>query len=85
MSDRIRAWKALKSFKLALIIGGLAGLLTAGLLHNHLVGNLEPRASLLVGVGVGAGLTLILTYVFDQASRLVGRVLRAAKKKDAKR
>ena len=81
MSDRIRAWKVTKSFKLALIVGSLAGLMTTGLLYNHLVGNLEPLSSLIAGVSVGTGLTLILTYVFDRVSKLVGSLLRAVKEK----
>jgi hypothetical protein len=84
MSDQIRAWKVIKSFELALIVGSLAGLMTTGLFCNHLAGNLEPRASLLVGVGVGAGLTLILTYVFDRVSKLVGDFRRAVEGKRRK-
>ena len=81
MSDRIRAWKVIKSFEWALVVGGLAGLITAGLFHNHVVGDLGPRASFLVGVGVWAGLTPIFTYVFDRVSKLVGDLGRAVKGK----
>ena len=84
MSDRIRAWKVIKSFELALIVGGLASLMIIGLFCNHLVGDLEPLASLIVGVSIGAGLTLILTYVFDRVSKLVGSFLRAVKGKRRK-
>lgn len=79
MSDQLRAWKVIESFELALIVGSLAGLMTTGLFYSHLVGDLEPLASLLAGVGVGTGLTLIFTYVFDRVSKLVGDFGRAIK------
>jgi len=74
MSGQIRAWKVLKSFELALIVGGLAGLIATGLFYCHLVGDLGPQASFLLGVKVGTGLTLIFTYVFDRVSKLAGRL-----------
>jgi hypothetical protein len=79
MSDQVRAWKVWRSFELALIVGGMAGMLTIGLTYGQFVGNLVPRQSLLAGAGVTVGLTLILTYVFDQVSKSVGSFRRAVR------
>ena len=81
MSDRIRAWSVIRSFGYALIVGLVTGLVTAGLFSNHLVGSLELRTSLLVGLGVGIVLTLLFTVVFDRLSRLVGRLNQATEQK----
>ena len=83
MSDRTRAWKLLRSFEWALVIGGLAGVLAIGLLYNQAIGSLGSRASLLAGAGIGAGLTLVLTYVFDQISKLVGSLRRTIRGRGA--
>jgi hypothetical protein len=79
MSDQVRAWQARKSFKWALFIGIVAGLLAAGALNNSLMGNMEAKVSLLAGLGVGVGLTLLLTLVLDRVSLFVGNLKRAAK------
>ena len=84
MSDQIRAWRVIKSFGAALIIGIVAGLATTGLFSNGLIGDLDLRASLWVGLGVGVGLMLLFTYVFDQISLLVGRAGRAAERSKEK-
>jgi hypothetical protein len=79
MADQVRAWKVWRSFQLALIVGGMAGMLTIGLTYGQFVGELEPGQSLLAGGAVTAGLTLVLTYVFDQVSKSVGSFRRAVK------
>ncbi|MBN1583457.1 MAG: hypothetical protein JXA89_22295 [Anaerolineae bacterium] len=84
MSDRIRAWQVRKSFKWALLVGVVAGLATAGLLNNSLIGNMDAQASILAGLGVGVGLTLLLTYVLDRVSLFVGGLGRAIKKRGRK-
>jgi hypothetical protein len=79
MSDQVRAWKVLRSFQLALIVGGLAGIVITGLAYNKFLGDLDPRGSILLGAGIAVGLTLILTYVFDQVSKSVKTFTRAVK------
>jgi hypothetical protein len=81
MSDQIRKWPLVKSFQWAAMIGLVAGLVTAGVLSNHIVGNLELRESLLIGVGVGIFLTVVLTGVFDRVSNLTGRLARTVEAK----
>lgn len=81
MSHRTRAWKLITSFKWALVIGGLAGVLAIGMLYNQAVGSLDSRGAVLAGAGAGAVLTAILTYMFDQVSQTVGRLRPAGRKK----
>lgn len=80
MSDKGRAWTIAKSIQIALIVGGIAGLLTVGMTYNSFVGDLEPRGSLLAGAGVALALTLILSYVFDQMSHSAQTILRATRR-----
>lgn len=80
MSDRVRAWRTLRSFQWALIIGALAGLALAGFAYAGFIGQMEPRYTMLLGVGSGAGLTLFLTYLFDRVSMAVGSFRQAVKK-----
>ena len=61
-----------------LLVGIVAGLVTAGLFSNQLVGSMEIKTALWVGLGVGIVLALLFTYVFDKVSKLMGRVSRAA-------
>jgi hypothetical protein len=84
MEGQVRAWKLLRSLQLALIVGGLLGLIAVGLTYNNFVGNLTTRDSLLIGAGVTVGVTLILTYVFDQLSKTAQNVANAAKGKKKK-
>lgn len=84
MVRQARAWKLLKSFKMAFIVGGMAGLVVMGLTYDQFVGHLEPQQSLLAGAGVLVGLTLIFTYVFDQVAQSVGSFREAAKGKTRK-
>jgi len=79
MSDRVRAWKTLRSFQWALIVGALAGLALAGLVYSGLIGKFEPRYAIQLGIGSGVGLTLFLTYLFDRVSIGVGSFRRAVK------
>ena len=81
MPHRTRAWKLVTSFKWALVIGGLAGVLAIGMLYNQAVGSLDSRGAVLAGGGAGAVLTLLLTYVFDQVSQTVGRLRPAGRPK----
>ena len=83
MSHRTRAWRLVTSFKWALVIGGLAGVLAIGMLYNQAVGNLDSRGAVLAGAGAGTVLTLILTYVFDQVSQTVGRLRPTGRKRGA--
>ena len=80
MSDRTRAWPVIRSVGFALIAGIVFGLIAAGLFSNGLVGNLELRTALLVGLGVAIACTVLFSLVFDRLSRLVARVNRAAAK-----
>ena len=80
MSDKARAWKLGRSIQLALICGGIAGLVTVGVTYNSFVGDLEPQESLIAGAGVALGLTLILTYAFDQLSQTAQNVVRATRR-----
>ena len=79
MSESPRAWKIGRSIQIALIFGGITGLLAIGMTYNKFVGDLEPGQSLLVGAGVAVLLTAILTYVFDQISRTAQNIMRAAR------
>ena len=79
MSEQIRAWSIWRSIGYAILVGVVGGLVTAGLFSNSLVGSLEIKTALWVGLGVGAVLMLLFAYVFDQVSKLVGQVKRAAK------
>ena len=79
MSDQIRAWSIWRSIGYALLVGIVAGLVTAGLFSNQLVGTLEIKTALWVGLGVGIVLTALLVVLFDRLSRLMGQVNRAAK------
>lgn len=79
MSDRVRAWKPLRSFLWALIVGALAGLAIAGLTYAGFIGEVAPRYALLLGVGSGVGLTLFLTYLLDRISGAVGSFRQAVK------
>jgi hypothetical protein len=81
MSDQVRAWRVLKSFRLGLTVGGLAGIVIIGLTYNKFIGDLEPWESFLAGIAVAAVLTLILTYLFDQVSKSVSSFSRALKGK----
>lgn len=81
MSDRARAWKLVTSFKWALVIGGLAGVMAIGMLYNQAVGSLDSRGAVLAGGGAGAVLTLALTFVFDQVSQTVGRLRPAGRRR----
>lgn len=81
MPDQNRAWKRLKSFQLALIVGGLAGLIVVGLGYLRIMGDLDPTGALLAGAAVMVGLTLVLAYVFDQISKSVSSFVGAVKGK----
>ena len=81
MPDQNRAWKRLKSFQLALTIGGLAGLIVVGLGYLKIMGDLDPTGALLAGAAVMVGLTLVLTYVLDQISKSVSSFVGAVKGK----
>lgn len=80
MTDRVRAWRTLRSFQWALIAGALAGLALAGLAYAGFIGKLEPQYTILLGIGSGAGLTLFLTYLLDRVSMAVGSFRQAVKK-----
>jgi len=80
MSEEIRAWSIWRSIGYALLVGIVAGLVTAGLFSNQLVGALGIRTALWVGLGVGIVLALLFTYVFDRVSKLMGRVNQAAER-----
>ena len=82
MAKPVRAWKLVRSVELALIVGGVGGLITAGLFRNRVVGSMGPLEALWLGIGVGIALAAAFTYVFDQVSQGVGNVKQAA---DAKR
>ena len=69
------------SFKWALVIGGLAGVMAIGMLYNQAVGNLDARGAVLAGAGTGVAVTMILTYLLDQVSQMVGR-LRPGRRKE---
>ena len=84
MVRQARAWKLLKSFEMAFIVGGMAGLVVMGLTYDQFVGHLEPQQSLLAGAGVLVGLTLIFTYVFDQVAQSVGAFREASEGKTRK-
>ena len=79
MSDPVRAWKPLRSFLWALIVGALTGLALAGLTYAGFVGDMDPRYALWLGVGSGVGLTLFLTYLLDRISIGVGSFRQAVK------
>jgi hypothetical protein len=81
MSDQIRRWKLATSIKLALVIGGFTGIVMVGLTYLKFVGDLEPYQSLLVGAGIMVGLTLLLTYLFDQISKSAQSFVSAVKGK----
>ena len=79
MSDQVRAWSIWRSIGYALLVGIVAGLVTAGLFSNQVVGDLEIKTALMVGLGVGIVLAVLFSYVFDQISKLMGRVNQATK------
>jgi hypothetical protein len=79
MSDRARAWKTLRSFQWALIVGAVTGLALAGLAYAGFVGERETRYAILLGIGSGVGLTLFLTYLLDRISLAVGSFRHAVK------
>ena len=79
MSDPVRAWKPLRSFLWALIVGALTGLALAGLTYAGFVGDVDPRYAIILGIGSGVALTLFLTYLLDRISLGVGSFRQAVK------
>lgn len=77
MSDQTRAWSIWRSIGYAILAGIVGGLVTAGLFSNQLLGSLEIKTALWVGLGAGIVLALLAAYLLDQMSKLVGRVNRA--------
>lgn len=80
MSDPVRAWKRLRSFQWAVIVGALVGLGLAGLAYAGFIGKVDPKYAILLGIGSGAGLTLFLTYLLNRVSVAVGSFRQALKK-----
>jgi hypothetical protein len=79
MSDRIRAWKVVRSLQWAILIGALAGLALTGLTYTKFMWDLEPQQSILLGAGTAVGLVLFLTYLLDRVSMGVGSFRSAVK------
>jgi hypothetical protein len=79
MSDRVRAWKFVRSLQWAILVGALTGLALTGLTYSKFMWDLEPRQSILLGAGTAIGLVLFLTYLLDRVSMGVGSFRSALK------
>jgi hypothetical protein len=74
-----RSWKFIRSLEWSLLIGALSGMAFVGLTYSQFMLELEIRQSIYIGIGIAVVLTLVLTYVFDQVSKSIGRFRKALK------